>query len=289
MGATPSYRMHDGFRMPLGFPATGFSSALDYRARPGDIFIATYPKCGTTWVQYIVYLLLHDAVPLTGGQLLGHSIPHLEEVGKEAVEALPDPRAIKTHFPYSMTPQHREARYIYVARNPFDCVVSFFHHTRGFEKHYNFSDGVFADFFECFVAGEVDFGDYFDHLSSWHAHRDDRNVLFLTFEKMKEDEREAVVQIATFLGLPCATDENKLDDVLRHSSFESMREGQDRWSSRRTDDMPAFVRKGVVGDWLNYFSPEQANRLADRFGASAEYSGISELWPEIIRTAQGMS
>jgi aryl sulfotransferase len=29
-----------------------------YRPRPDDIIIATYPKCGTTWTQQIVSLLV---------------------------------------------------------------------------------------------------------------------------------------------------------------------------------------------------------------------------------------
>ena len=272
--------------MPMGFPVAGFSSALQYRARPGDIFIATYPKCGTTWVQYMVYLLLHDGVPLPGDRLLGAVIPHLEEVGREPVEKLPLPRAIKTHLPFAMTPAHPEARYIYVARNPFDCAVSFYHHTRGFVQHYDFSAGSFDEYFECFLAGEVDFGDYFDNLASWYEHRHEPNVLFLTYEDLKTDARQAVVAIANFLQLPCSTDEALLDEVARYSSFSNMRKSQGRWSSQRPDDSPAFIRKGVVGDWLNYFSPDQARRLADKFRASAETSGFGCLWPDIIEAAR---
>lgn len=289
MGERPSYTMHGGFRMPMGFPIAGFSSALEYRARSEDIFIASYPKCGTTWVQYIVYLLLHDGVPLSGDRLLGEVIPHLEEVGREPVEKLPKPRAIKTHLPFSMTPAHPDARYIYVARNPFDCVVSFYHHTRGFVQHYDFSAGSFEDYFECFLNGEVDFGDYFDNLASWYEHRDDSNVLFLTYEAIKGDARQAVVAIAEFLQLPCSADEAMLAEVVRHSSFANMRKGQGRWSSPRPDNLPAFIRKGVVGDWLNYFSPGQARRLADKFSASAETAGFARLWPDTIQAARLMS
>ena len=53
----PKYRDHDGFLMPLGFPEEVFAPALKYEPDESDIFIATYPKCGTTWMQYILYLL----------------------------------------------------------------------------------------------------------------------------------------------------------------------------------------------------------------------------------------
>ena len=36
---------------------------LAYEAQPTDVFIATYPKCGTTWLQQILHTLR------TGGDL----------------------------------------------------------------------------------------------------------------------------------------------------------------------------------------------------------------------------
>ena len=59
--------------------------------------------------------------------------PHLEEVGSDFVRneatVANGYRLIKTHFPYELTPRSSKAKYIYVARNPKDCVVSFYHHT----------------------------------------------------------------------------------------------------------------------------------------------------------------
>ena len=176
MGRKPSYNKRGALLMPMGFPSGGLDSALEYRPEPDDIFVTSYPKCGTTWLQHVVYLMLNSGEPLAEGVTMNDVFPHLEEVGQEGVARLPRPRLIKTHLPFAMTPYLPQARYIYVARNPFDCAVSFFHHTRGFPKHYDFSDGTFDDFFECFVRGEVDFGDYFDNLMSWYAHKDDRNL-----------------------------------------------------------------------------------------------------------------
>jgi hypothetical protein len=113
--------------------------------------------------------------------------------------------------------------------------------------------------------------------------------LLLIFEDMKDDPVAAVTEIAEFLELSGAKDEEFLADVAQRSSFDEMRKGQDRWSSRRPGDMPAFVRKGIVGDWRNYFSPEQAHRLVDKFSASAETWGFTGLWSDIIRAAEQMS
>src|SRR5690606_14124670 len=161
----------------------------------------------------IVYMLVHKGEILKAGDSMTELFPHLEEVGSEAVEALPEPRLIKTHLPFGMTPRRRDAKYVCVARNPFDCAVSFFHHTRGFPQHYDFADGTFDEFFEGFLAGEVDFGDYFEHLLSWYGHRDDDNVLFLTYEDMQADIHDTIRVVGSFLGGRAAV--AAADDALR--------------------------------------------------------------------------
>ena len=284
----PRYVLHEGFRMPMGFPVEGFDSGQRYRAAAGDTFVATYPKCGTTWMQYIVYLLLHGAEPLRSGERLDALFPHLEEVGAEAVGALPSPRLIKTHLPFERTPSHPGARYIYVARNPFDCAVSFYHHTRGFVRHYDFADGTFDEFFECFVRGEVDFGDYFDNLMSWLPHARDPNVLFLTYEQMLADPAAAVVAVAAFLtgaAARVAAQPALVARIVAASSFDSMSRDQRRWSSERPANMPEFVRKGVVGDWTQPFSREQARRLAAKFAERTRGTSAATLWPDVLEAA----
>lgn len=273
----------------MGFPLEAFGSALQYDARPSDIFICAYPKCGTTWLQYIVYLILHGGKALPASGSMTKEIPHLEEVGKVAVENLDSPRCIKSHLPLHMMPYHSEASYLYIARNPFDCAVSFYHHTRGFVQHYDFGNGSFDEFFECFLLGEVDFGDYFANLVPWYKSRGQDNILFLTYEQMKTQPLESICSIGSFLGAGAAAvvhDRKILKDVIRNSSYDSMSRDQQRWSSQRPDNMPAFVRKGQVGDWLNYFSPDQARRLADKFDERTLGTDLKTLWPEALGAAR---
>lgn len=278
----PTYTNHDGYRMPEGFPVQGFESCLQYAAQPNDVFVATYPKCGTTWMQYIVYLILHQGRPLPASEKLDQKFPHLEEVGAECCQNLtltscPTPgstgyRLIKTHLYHSMTPKHPKAKYIYIARNPKDVVVSFFHHTRGFERLYHFADGSFDVYFDLFARGEVDFGDYFVHLRSWLDHRLDENVLFLTYEKMRANPRETILKVAEFLdpkGLHylseiSANNAAILEQVLVHSSLKEMKAHPQRWSSPRAERHAPFVRKGSVGGWEELLKPPQVQLLDEK-------------------------
>lgn len=268
----PSYTDHGVFLLPKGFPAEGFKSGISYQAQDNDLFIVTYPKCGTTWTQHIIYLILNDGVPLSTDQRLDTAFPQLEEKGKDHIQTkaaiLGGYRLIKTHLPYNMVPQNPKAKYIFVVRNPKDCAVSFYHHTVGFPRHYDFAEGKFDTYFNLFLQGKVDHGDYFDFLRHSVDHKDDPNTLFLRYETGRKNTKEYILQVASFLGgsYPdrlLADDEKILKLVMEHSSLDSMKKDSIRWCSDRAGYQP-FIRKGTTGGWKELMSEEQAAKLQKR-------------------------
>lgn len=274
--------------MPLGFPEDGLESGMRFRPAAGDVFVVSYPKCGTTWLQYIVYLLIRQK-DLVAGDDLTAVFPHLEEVGADTAAAQPSPRLLKTHLPFEMTPFCDAARYLVIARNPFDCVVSFYHHTRGFPRHYDFAAGSFADFLACFLSGEVDFGSYFGHLLSWYRQRDCENVMFLTYEDLHGQTAATVGAIAGFLGEPAnrvLSDSAALQHVLDESGIASMRRNQQRWSSQRPDWATDFVRKGDVGGWRELVTPVMAGEILATLDEDLAGAVAASLWPGIIGDAR---
>jgi hypothetical protein len=274
--------------MPLGFPAEGLESGLSYAPSAGDIFVASYPKCGTTWLQYMVYLLIRGR-PLAADESLAKLFPHLEEVGADMVAELAQPRLIKTHLAFGLTPFSADARYLAVLRNPFDCAVSFYHHTQGFPRHYDFAGGSFAVFFECFIRGEVDFGGYFDHLLSWHEARTRSNVFFLTYEDMRADPRAALRRIASILGAgaeAAVATAAGLEAIVHETSLRAMQRNQLRWASERPAWATGFVRKGSVGDWESHFTPEQTRVLLAEFERRLGGTDLAALWPDVLAAAR---
>jgi len=102
----------------------------------------------------------------------------IERMGATSVGRVEQPRLLKTHFSHVNCPISSKAKYIYVVRNPKDCLTSYFYHNRNF-KAYDWADGDFNTFFKLFCCRRLAFGDYFDHLLSWLPHIHDANVLFL--------------------------------------------------------------------------------------------------------------
>ncbi|XP_067134026.1 sulfotransferase 1C2-like [Centruroides vittatus] len=327
MPVKPTYLDCDGFLIAAGFSKDAYRSVVEYKPKPDDIFIATYPKCGTTWMQYIVTLILRKGEPFADGLDFFTNSPFLEMTGADAIETMRKPGVLKTHLPIHLVPFSPEAKYIYVARNPKDCCVSFYYHTKLFSP-YNFENGTFEDYFEVFIRGEVDWGDYFDHLLGWYAHRNDPNVYFTTYENMKKDIQSEIFKVAAFLGDEylhiLQEDKTVLNNVLRYSSLDYMRvnmnalmkefyekliEGsfdenilpsglkalqknirasieakQDdvlKTESKEGDKEIAFVRKGVVGDWKNHFTPEQEKILEEKIREKTKNSDVMNLWKDI--------
>ncbi|GFR12855.1 sulfotransferase family cytosolic 1B member 1, partial [Trichonephila clavata] len=115
------------------FSAEAFRSAVRYKPRPDDVFIVTYPKCGTTWTQHTVSLIFSHGEPTMSGTDFFSAAPFLEMTGAEAAEKMPRPGAIKVHLPFHLTPWSEKAKYLYVTRNPKDCSVSYYHHMKNLQ------------------------------------------------------------------------------------------------------------------------------------------------------------
>src|SRR5687767_104213 len=90
-----------------------------YRPRADDIVIATYPKCGTTWTQRIVSLLLFQSpepVPIMqiSAWIDRRFGPPLNAV-LDQIEAQTHRRFLKSHLPIDGLPFYAGVKYIHVA------------------------------------------------------------------------------------------------------------------------------------------------------------------------------
>ena len=220
---------------PADFEQKHLDSAAKYQATSSDIFVCAYPKCGTTWLQNIVWLIVHKGEPISPS--LRACIPFLDFDGCEAAEAIDNsqfPRIIKTHLPYQDTSQNKDAKYLYITRNPKDALVSYYYHVQGFGGLFHSSNVSFDVLYDLYIQDKVDFNGYFENVNSWCERRHQANILFLLYEDLKRDLRGNVLKIARFLGKDYekvlkAGNEKILNKVLEESSFKSMKDNTKKW------------------------------------------------------------
>lgn len=263
---SPYHILTNGLKVPTFVKQEVIDMLKDFKLYPDDAWVVTFPKCGTTWTQQIVRLIRN------GGNIddttVDFAVPWAEGLGRPHfanfdVDKLQRPRAFQSHFPYAFfpcgPPHTTPCKYIYVARNPKDVAVSQYFHTR--LRYY--PDIEWNSFWEKYTTGDLGFGNYFDHLLGWWVHRDDRNVVFLKYEDMKKDLKQAVSQIAALIG-PKLPDDiiGKIADMTSFAEMKKDNTANYAWQEMfRDEKTPPFLRKGVVGDWKNFLSPEQSAEM----------------------------
>ncbi|XP_072853652.2 amine sulfotransferase [Pogona vitticeps] len=238
----------------------------DFEIRDSDVFLVTYPKSGTVWTQNILSLIYYEGHRNgTEETDLLDRMPWLEyNVRNVDWSKHESPRLIASHLPYYLVPKglrNGKGKVIYVLRNPKDALVSCYHFSK-------FSHGMeeleFEVLMERFLAGKVGAGLWLDHVEGWFAHRDDFNILFLTYEEMKKDLRSSVLKICSFLGKKLT--EEEVDEVVDKATFDKMRNDRranyEHLESDLVDHTKGhFLRKGVVGDWKNMMTVAQNERF----------------------------
>lgn len=265
----PFCQIVDGHRLPGSFSEEVYRSGLLYKPEEGDLIVAAFPKCGTHWVTEMLKASYEVCKGVTPG------ITFLEMFGLDGILKANKPKIVFTHLPFDRAPPFSSTnKYIVLARNPKDCCVSFYNHTKNLPP-YGFTDGTFDEYFEIFLDGRTDFGNYYETLRSWYAVRDRPNVLLVTYESLHADLVGSILKIVGFvdqdMAKQLAADTVKMQAVLEKITLDNMKK----------QFAISFVRKGIVGDWKNYFSEEQSRRLEDRFFKEMEGTSVPDLWSNV--------
>lgn len=258
----------------------------NFQAREDDILIATFPKAGTTWTQEIV-----DLIMLNGDVERSMRAPCFVKVpfidlnpkpmlsGVDAANAMKSPRLLKTHLPIQLVPPsfwEKNVKVIYVARNAKDCMVSYFHFQR---MNKTLPDpGTWNEYFSTFLAENVAWGSWFDHVIGWWKVKDKHQILYVFYEDMIEDPRREIRKISTFLGKELT--EEVVDAIQHHTSFDAMKDNPMTNcsvlpSSVFDQSISPFIRKGKVGDWKNHFLVAQNIVFDEEYKKKMEGSGLN--------------
>ena len=252
------------------------------------VYIASYPKSGTTWMQACVYSLLSggnedfehisDYSPFyeVDGTWLGGqgSVAERYVLNHRILGA----RVFNTHLRWNKVAHGNAAIYIYLYRDGKDVVTSFYHHLSNQADSGGF-EGTFEEFFEKWLDYKIVFGSWAQHIKNWitSARDPSNNILLIRYEDMKTDLLSCLSRVSTHLGCNYSAEELEAN-IAPKVSFEYMKRNKHQFQPISVEWRSGFefIRKGAVGDSDNLFSPAQHEQFASML--QREFPGGFDEW-----------
>lgn len=258
-----------------------------FRPRADDIIVASHPKCGTTWLQRIVSLLIFRS---TDPRPLDRISPWIDRrfpvpIGEVVanIEAQPHRRALKTHLPLDGLPLFDDVKYIHIARDGRDVCMSYHNHVANFTAEALASldkEGLAdeaiqrphprapkdpAEFFRTWISKGVVPGhsdgspivSFFALERSYWQERKRRNFLLLHYNDLKADLRSEMQRIASFLDISIPDD--LWPGFIEAASFQTMRRDAAKIAPGVTSmfekGADTFFFKASNGRWRDVLTP----------------------------------
>ncbi|XP_052799236.1 sulfotransferase 1A1-like [Mya arenaria] len=242
-----------------------FDSLPSYSFREDDVMLCTFPKTGTNWLYEIlsmIYSKSTERVKTSKGMTM------MEFMTQEEMDRFPSPRIINSHCPLKFLPkadmQAKQIKTILCVRNPKDTTVSMYNHLKGMNMfEYN---GTWANFVTHFRDTKLCYGEsYAEYLNEFEKLLKVTQASLFTWSTLKTDGLKELDRLLEFLGVDL--DDNLKIEIIQQCGFEKMKEEKRLTVEKASGGPPAsklmfkegfnFFRKGMVGDWKNWFTVAQ--------------------------------
>jgi aryl sulfotransferase len=274
--------------------------------RPDDIVISTPAKCGTTWMQTIIGMLVLDRIDL-GAPISTISpwldmLTYTDEEMFHLLEEQRHRRFIKTHTPLDGVPRLPSVTYITMVRHPLDVALSYRDHDKNLVSERlvelrttaagpdDSEDGLFDDepeapdaYLRWFIDNEIEpmgsgpygLADYCNQVRTYWDARGELNVHLFHYTDLRNDRESEMGRVAAALGVRVA--EERWPAFVEAAGLDSMR-------SRAGDSVPEsnvglwrspeqFFRVGGTRDWTSLLDTRDITHFNERLrGLAGEAS-----------------
>jgi hypothetical protein len=229
--AMPAFEYEGVCGPPRVSSAEVFARAKAYRPRPEDVFVVTQMRCGTTWMQQLVFETVQGGRGDLSDAGFGHLYavsPWIDAVNSVAIEAAPlvgsrPTRIIKSHLPTKLCPYNAASKYIYVTRHPVSCFASIVDYNRSLLGPLAPTVSTVLDWF---CSDRMYWLPWPQHVDGWWRWAEGRsNVLFIHYEEMTRDFARVGEQVAQFLGCDLTDEERRR--VADKCTFQYMKDHEE--------------------------------------------------------------
>lgn len=239
--------------------------------RSDDVITVGFPRSGNHWTFEIVSMILSQTTNFDHDHFYSRLIESLGSEVASMIEGIRSPRNITTHCRiYNIPEQATEKRIklIYVLRNPKDVLVSMYNFVTNLLYEGSRFTGSWNEFFDLQMRGEFPWGTWFDHVLAterFQIDHPDCPLFILVYESVKEHPVEEIRKLCAFLDMPDVLAEQ----IAGRTEFSKMKLelGDTKMavqSSNHFRNGPSdILRKGIVGDWRNWFTVAQ-NQAFDK-------------------------
>ncbi|KAK4436399.1 Cytosolic sulfotransferase 5 [Sesamum alatum] len=264
----------EGFWFEPGLVKPAITFRSTFQARDDDVLLASTPKTGTTWLKALSLCIMHqnqehDILTMENPHFHVPTIESTIYSTKPQKSDLYDasaPRLVHTHLPHAVLPdsvKNSACKIVYIARNPKDTLISMWHFFNSIFRP-NQEPFPLEKAVDCFCAGVYQYGPFFEHVVEYWQESQKRpeKILFLKYEELKTDPKGQVCKIAEFLGRPFGSEE-EAEDVVQRCCLERLKNLEVNKSGSILFNVPntSYFRKGEVGDWKNYLTPEMEDKI----------------------------
>ena len=114
-----------------------------------ELTLSSAGGAGSHWMWEIVSMLTQGSETLSPGVM-----QHVDYFPVDMLDALPSPRVLSTHMPFSRVPRDFlscDCKLIWVVRNPWDVAVSYYHFIKNISV-FQYT-GQWSGFFDLFLDG----------------------------------------------------------------------------------------------------------------------------------------
>jgi hypothetical protein len=232
---------------------------------PSDVFVASYPRSGNTWLRFMLFEILLGQSPS-----FNHVDKVVPDIGKQrkASPVLPrEGRLIKTHEPYR--PEYKKA--IYLVRDARDVALSEF----AYQKALGLAGDDFDKFLQRFLRGTVNpFGSWTAHVDSWVKAKDEARaqILLVRFDEMRREPELSLGKMMEFLDVLVAPE--IIQRAVANNSVQKMRD-QEKKNPVKASVKGRFIGSGAVEGWREKFTEAQAQLVQKRAGNILSRLGYS--------------